>query len=42
MTQSTTTLEFTTALLIGLLLGSFVEYTVHRPSEIRQRVNPNT
>ena len=30
MIQSNPALEFTTALLIGLLLGSFVEYTVHR------------
>ena len=30
MIPSNATLDFTTALLIGLLIGSFVEYAVHR------------
>ena len=30
MTQYNAILDFTIALVIGLLLGSFVEYTVHR------------
>jgi sterol desaturase/sphingolipid hydroxylase (fatty acid hydroxylase superfamily) len=38
--QSNATLEFTTALLIGLLLGSFVEYAVHRLMHMGKFMGP--
>jgi sterol desaturase/sphingolipid hydroxylase (fatty acid hydroxylase superfamily) len=40
MMQSNATLEFTTDLLIGLLLGSFVEYAVHRLMHMGKFMGP--
>lgn len=40
MIQSNPTVEFTTALLIGLLLGSFVEYAVHRLMHMGKFMSP--